>query len=131
MPGEDPCPLTSQPQALETPQFVTGSPKTFQFATGLSRLSEDAAGFTKTLLLPGGVIGKGDLGRQAAITKTLLLQEGVIGSSRDPPQYLHPASTSRLPMPHWLATGQCQPAGSRPTAKARGQLRGPFPQHPK
>ena len=50
-----------------------------QFAAINSRLFEYVARFIKTLLLPGGVIGKDDLSCQAAITKTLLLPGGVIG----------------------------------------------------
>ena len=48
---------------------------------GKGDLSRQAA-ITKTLLLPGGVIGKGNLCDRAAITKTLLLPGGIIGISR-------------------------------------------------
>ena len=45
-------------------------------------LSQHYGQITKTLLLLGGVIGKGHLSSQAAITKTLLLPGGAAGNSR-------------------------------------------------
>ena len=91
--------------------------------------SRHQANFTKTLLLPGGVIGKGNMRCQANITETLLIPGGVIRGNLGggicnsrasqfaagllttlprgsrpapgtPPQLLlQPANTSRLPFP--------------------------------
>ena len=111
MPKNDPCPLPSkhlalaaQPQALAAPLIAAGD----------SRLSERFAGVIKTLLTPGGVIGKGDLESQAAITKVSRFATGIFkpsaeGSSKVPPTASPTAGQRQPAHPASLACSQPAP----------------------
>ena len=75
-----------QPAFLETPKFATGNSRPSKFGA-------------KTLLLPGGVFGKGDLSSQAAITKTLLPPGPLLTPPPVPQLQHHPAEDSRARPP--------------------------------